>query len=312
MNQTVLITGGTGLIGMQLSIQLIAAGYKVIILSRKPGNESRDDRISYALWSIEEQKIDEAAISKADFIIHLAGAGVMDKKWTEDYKKEIIESRTSSSQLLIKGLSEFKNKVKAIIVSSAIGWYGGDEKLVIHKKGFIETDPAATDFLGETCRLWEESIEPVKEFNIRLARFRIGIVLSNDGGAFPEFTKPVKLGIAAILGNGKQVISWIHIDDLCRLFIHAIKEDSIKGTYNAVAPLPVTNKKLVLKIADRLRKSFYIPIHVPSLLLRMMMGERSVEILKSTTVDSAKIQEEGFIFNYPSIDAALDQLCGPR
>ena len=308
----VLITGGTGLIGKNLTKHLTSKGYEIIIVSRKPAHASDDPKISFANWNVEEQKIDSDAIAKADYIINLAGAGVMDKKWSEKYKKEIVESRTKSSKLLINGLQKNTNHVKAIINSSAIGWYGGDTKPLLHANGFIETDPADKTFLGETCRLWEESVEPVTKLNKRLVKLRTGIVLSNDGGAFTEFKRSLSFGIAAILGIGKQMISWIHKDDLCRLYIYAIENENLSGSYNAVAPLPVSNKTLILKLAKRIRGQFYIPIHVPQFLLKLILGERSIEILKSATVSCEKIKATGFTFLYPSIDAALKELCKKR
>ena len=308
----VLITGGTGLIGKNLTKHLTSKGYEIIIVSRKPAHASDDPKISFANWNVEEQKIDSDAIAKADYIINLAGAGVMDKKWSEKYKKEIVESRTKSSELLINALQKNTNHVKAIINSSAIGWYGGDTKPLLHANGFIETDPADKTFLGETCRLWEESVEPVTKLNKRLVKLRTGIVLSNDGGAFTEFKRSLSFGIAAILGIGKQMISWIHKDDLCRLYIYAIENENLSGSYNAVAPLPVSNKTLILKLAKRIRGQFYIPIHVPQFLLKLILGERSIEILKSATVSCEKIKATGFTFLYPSIDAALKELCKKR
>lgn len=308
----VLITGGTGLIGKNLTKHLTSKGYEIIIVSRKPAHASDDPKISFANWNVEEQKIDSDAIAKADYIINLAGAGVMDKKWSEKYKKEIVESRTKSSKLLINALQKNTNHVKAIINSSAIGWYGGDTKPLLHANGFIETDPADKKFLGETCRLWEESVEPVTKLNKRLVKLRTGIVLSNDGGAFTEFKRSLSFGIAAILGIGKQMISWIHMDDLCRLYIYAIENENLSGSYNAVAPLPVSNKTLILKLAKRIRGQFYIPIHVPQFLLKLILGERSIEILKSATVSCEKIKATGFTFLYPSIDAALKELCKKR
>ena len=304
----VLITGGTGLIGKNLTRHLTSKGYEVIIVSRKPTHASDDLKISFANWNVEEQKIDSDAIAKADYIINLAGAGVMEKKWSEKYKKEIIESRTRSGELLINALQKNTNNVKAFISASAIGWYGGDTKVLLHKNGFIETDPADKNFLGETCRLWEESIEPVTKLNKRLVKLRTGIVLSNDGGAFTEFKRSLRFGIAAILGGGKQVISWIHIDDLCRMYIYAIENENLSGSYNAVAPLPVNNKTLILKLAKKMREQFYIPIHVPQFLLKLILGQRSIEILKSATVSCEKIKATGFTFLYPSIDAALKEL----
>ncbi len=306
---TVLITGGTGLIGKTLTRHLTARGYKVIIVSRKARHKSDDPMITFASWNIEEQKIDTDAIAKSDYIINLAGAGVMEKKWTKKYKKEIVESRTKSSELLIRALQENNNVVKAVISASAVGWYGNDlTKGDDTKDLFVESDAADKNFLGETCRLWEESIEPVTQMNIRLVKLRTGIVLSNEGGALAEFKKPLRFGIAGILGSGKQVISWIHIDDLCRMYIYAIENEKLSGSYNAVAPLPVNNKTLILKLSKMIRGEFYIPVYVPKFLLKIFLGERSIEILKSTTVSSEKIKNAGFIFLYPTIDTALKEL----
>ncbi len=301
--QTILITGGTGLVGRALARLLVERGYKVIILTRRLPGGAIPDNISYALWDINKQQIDVQAVQRADYIVHLAGAGVVAKKWTPAYKKEIIESRTNSSQLIIDTLKNHSNSIKAVISASAIGWYGADAGAW----RFTETSPAKKDFLGETCRLWEESIEPVTTSGIRLVKLRIGIVLSNDGGALLEFKKPLRFGIAAVLGSGKQMISWIHIDDLCRLFIYAIENENIKGSYNAVAPTPVNNKELNIKMARAIRGKFYIPVHIPAFLLKLLLGKRSVEVLKSTTVSCEKIKKTGFVFLYPSIEAALHE-----
>lgn len=318
---TVIITGGTGLIGNALTKLLAANEHRVIIFTRDPNAHKikksktvRDKKgqgilstIEYASWDIKEQTIDADAIKQADYIIHLAGAGVADKRWTAKRKKEIEESRTKSSALLIRGLKENPNKVKAIISASAIGWYGPDISRP-SKKPFVETDPPSVDFLGETCRLWEESIEPVVSLGIRLVKFRTGIVLSRDGGAFPEFKKPVRFGIAAILGSGKQMVSWIHIDDLCRMYLFAIENHSINGVYNAVAPKPVSNKELTMQLARTYKSNFFVPLHVPYFVLEIMLGEMREEVLKSTTVCCDKIRKTGFNFIFPTIENAINEL----
>jgi uncharacterized protein (TIGR01777 family) len=305
--QTVLISGGTGMVGQQLTKHLLKKGYKVILLTRKiPVLKVAHPDISYALWNLADQTIDSKAVQKAAYIIHLAGAGVVDKKWTDAYKDEIVNSRTQSSALIIKALSNHTHSVKTVISASAIGWYGEDPSP--NAKGFEEIDPAATGFLGETCRKWEESIEPVEQLGIRLVKLRIGIVLSNDGGALAEFKKPLQFGVAGILGTGNQMVSWIHIDDLCRLFIEGIEKEQLAGSYNAVAPQPVSNKELTIELAHQIKGRFYIPLHVPKFILKIMMGERSIEVLKSTTVNCEKIKKTGFTFLYPSIEAALNQL----
>lgn len=304
--KTVLITGGTGMVGRALTKALLKKGYGVIVMGRggvrdAALRQAQDyNGLTFAKWNVEKQEIDAAAVAKADYIIHLAGAGVADKRWTAKRKQEIFDSRVKSGALLVHSLKSIPNKVKAVISASAIGWYGAD---TIARK-FEEPDKAADDFLGQTCKQWEESIEPVAAMDKRLVKLRIGIVLSTEGGALKEFLKPLRFGIASVLGSGRQIISWIHIDDLVNMFITAIESEDINGVYNAVAPSPVSNKELILTLA-KARNKFYIPVPVPSFVLKMMLGEMSIEILKSATVSSAKAEKAGFSFQYPSIAAAV-------
>lgn len=303
----ILITGGSGLVGRELTRMLLLQGQQVIILTRNVADKTAKPGLHYAGWDVKKKQIDIAAIKQTDYIVHLAGAGVVDKKWTTAYKKEIQESRTESSRLLIDALKNNSNRVKAVISMSAIGWYGPDNEQV---KAFEENEKADTGFLGNTCRLWEESMEPVTALGKRLVKLRTGIVLSNTGGALAEFKKPLGFGIAAILGNGRQMISWIHVEDLCRIIIYAIENESLQGSYNAVAPEPVTNKTLTLTLAKLMKGRFYLPAYVPSFILKLMLGERSVEVLKSATVSCKKIQATGFGFHYANIEATLKNLTG--
>ena len=307
--KTVLITGGTGLVGKTLTKLFIEKGYKIIILTRSVKGKSESKNISYAAWDIDRQTIDIKAVQSADMIIHLAGAGVVEKRWTASYKKQILESRTMSSRLIIDTLKQHSNQVKVIVSSSAIGWYGPDKE---NEKYFIETDPHADDFLGQTCYEWEQSIQAGSSLPIRVCNLRTGIVLSNDGGALKAFKKPIRFGIGAILGNGKQMISWIHIEDLCRLFIYALENNSMTGPYNAVSTSPVSNKELTLALARALKGSYFIPVHVPGFVLKLMLGKSSVEVLKSTTVSNHKVKEAGFTFLYPTIESAILELTGKR
>jgi uncharacterized protein (TIGR01777 family) len=305
---TIIITGGSGLIGTALSSLLSEKGHRVICLSRNPpAGKTTAGKGQYAAWDIAAQTIEPGVMEKADYIIHLAGAGVADKRWTGKRKKEILDSRTQSSALLVKALKETPNQVKAVISSSAIGWYGADP-IIPNPHPFVETDAADGAFLGETCRQWEESIDPVEQLGIRLVKLRTGIVLSTEGGALKEFIKPLRAGVAAILGNGKQVISWIHMEDVCRMYLQAIEDDKMHGVYNAVAPKPVSNKTLTENLAIALKGKFYIPVHVPSSFLKLVLGELSIEVLKSSTVSAEKIRRTGFNFIYPTIDAAINQL----
>lgn len=301
---TILITGGTGLIGTALSKVLADRGHDVIILTRKA--KPANGNIQYKEWNVEKGTIDVSAITEADCIVHLAGANVADGRWTKKRKQEIIGSRVKSGELLVKALQEHTNKVRAVVSASAQGWYGPDPQ-VPNPAPFTETDPPYTDFLGTTCKAWEDAIAPVAQLGKRLVTFRIGIVLSKEGGAYAEFKKPVSLGAATILGNGRQVVSWVHIRDLTRLFTAAVENDSWKGVYNAVAPNPVSNKAIILQIAKE-RDKFYVPFNVPSFALKIALGEMSIEVLKSVTVSSAKVLDEGFEFLYPTIGKAVAAL----
>ena len=308
---TILISGGTGLIGTSLTKLLLQKGHKVIILTRNLkraiDKQTADERLTYARWNANEQSIDRDAIEQADYIVHLAGEGIADKRWTEKRKKQIVQSRMQASGLLIKALKEIPNKIRAVVSASAIGWYGPN-KSVKNSHAFVESDPPDQSFLGETCRWWEESIQPVAELGKRLVKYRFGPVLGNDAGAFLEFKRTAQFGIASILGSGKQILSWIHIDDACRLISYAIENDKIEGVYNAVAPQPVTNKELMVHLTRRMRGKAFIAIHVPSWILKIVFGELSIEVLKSATVSSEKIRQTGFQFLYPQIDAALNDL----
>ncbi|MFN5334748.1 MAG: TIGR01777 family oxidoreductase [Bacteroidota bacterium] len=298
---TICITGGNGMIGKKLTDSLTKNDHNVIILTRHPEKDTRPHVIQKK-WDILSGYIDPEALAHTDVIIHLAGANVAEKRWTKQRKEEIVSSRTESGRLLAKALQSNPNRVKTIISASAIGWYGPDSG-----EFFTEDMPNYPDFLGDTCKKWEESLHPVKNMGIRLVTLRIGIVLSNNGGALAEFKKPIQFGIAPILGNGKQIISWIHIDDLCRIFEKSMADITVNGIYNATAPQPISNKDFMLTLANNMRK-FFIPVYVPALALKIVLGEMSIEVLKSCTVSSAKIQETGFQFIYPSLETALKQL----
>lgn len=304
----VLISGGTGLIGSHLTDHLLQRGFDVVILSRKKNLASNNPKISYSHWSVKDKIIDVQVVKKADHIIHLAGAGVMDKRWTNSYKKIIVDSRTKSAELLISCLNENDHNVKTFVSASAIGWYGEDGKSIERKEGFVETDLPSKDFLGETCVLWEASTEPVTSLGIRLVKLRTGIVLSNVGGELKEFKAPLNFGVAPILGNGKQVVSWIHIEDLCRMYSEAIENQYLNGSYNAAAPKPVTQKELILTLGQKMRHRFFIPVYVPRFILKLVFGKRSIEILKSATVSNKKIKATGFTFLYPSVESAIEDL----
>lgn len=294
------------MIGQALTKALVARGDKVIVLTRDKQGKRSAPGIELAEWDVKKGSIDREAIARATCIVHLAGANVAEKRWSESRKQEILDSRVLSGQLLVKALAEIPNKVHTVVSSSAIGWYGPDA-VIPNPRPFRETDQPANDYLGETCVAWERSIAPVLEMNKRLVILRTGIVLSREGGAYKEFKKGLAFGVAPILGSGRQVVSWIHIDDIVNLYLKAIDDRSMLGVFNAVAPHPVSNKDLMVSIARAAGKVF-IPAPVPALFLKIGLGEMSVEVLKSATVSAEKAEASGFRFTYPTIDAATAQL----
>lgn len=296
---TIGITGGTGFVGRHLSGLLKDKGCEVVIFTTHPEKRHHGDGLTYSYWDPRRNKCDLSALGKLDGVIHLAGAGIADKRWTKKRKEEIVTSRTDSTRFLINQLRQHAPNCKTFIAASAIGFYGPDKD----GKPFNENSPACNDFLGKTCVLWEnESLAASEHF--RTVVFRFGIVMGKDDGAFKQMATPVKFGIMPILGSGKQVISWIHVDDLARLIWFAISNDKLEGVYNAVTPEPVSQKGLMKAIAGQ-KRLFRVPAPVPALALKLLFGEMSKEVLKSCTVDGSKIREHGFEFKYPTIDKAV-------
>lgn len=297
--ETVLITGGSGLVGSRLSQLLMEEGYNVIHLGRK---KSRNGSILTYLWDLDEKTVEVEALLRADHIVHLAGAGVADARWTDERKKEIISSRVDSAQLLFDELKKLQLKPISFISASAVGYYGNTGATLVSE----DAEPG-NDFLAEVCIAWENAANLFEELGSRVAILRTGIVLSEKGGALPKTAAPVKFGIGATLGDGTQYVPWIHIDDLCRQYIYAIKNDKVKGAYNATAPQPVTNKEFTESIADALGKKT-INAPAPAFVLRLAMGEMADAVLGGQRTSSMKMQEAGFTFNYPQIYPALKDI----
>ncbi|MGX5818647.1 TIGR01777 family oxidoreductase [Chitinophaga lutea] len=302
MMDTVLITGGTGLVGRALTDFLLDRGYQVIIFSRHKA-ASNHPRLRYALWDPARKTLDVTALQEADIIVHLAGANVADGRWTKARKQEIVDSRVQSSQLLFDQLRDQPNKVRKVISASATGYYGE-----FKDHAFTENDPPATDFLGATCKAWEDSVQQIATLGKKVVILRCGLVMSLQGGALREYYKPVKLGFAVAMGNGEQWVSWIHLQDVVRLYYNAIVNDQLSGAYNAVSPFPVTNQHLVQSLAKAAKGKSFINVHAPAFALKLALGEMSVEVLKSMKASSAKILQTGFQFSYPTIDEATQQL----
>ncbi|MDX2306019.1 MAG: TIGR01777 family oxidoreductase [Microscillaceae bacterium] len=298
--KNILITGGTGLVGQRLTALLQQKNYQVSYLSR---SRNTSGAIQTYQWDIPQGKIDEEALQKADYIIHLAGAGVADKSWTAERKKVILESRTQSTLLLYSELKRLDLHPKAFISASAIGYYGLDTGDAL----LYEDSQAGNDFLAQVTQAWEDAIDKVSTLGIRTAKLRIGIVLSNHGGALPKIVQPIRYGLGAALGTGKQYMSWIHIDDLCRMFIYALENQALEGVYNAVASSPVSNAEFTQVAAQVLHRPLLLPA-VPAFALKMALGEMAGIVLGGNRVSNDKIKKSGFSFQFEHLQEALSDL----
>lgn len=299
MHKKTLITGASGLVGSRLTELLQQKGYQVSHLSR----QAKGGAIPVYQWDSESQLLDPRAFENCESIIHLAGAGIADKPWTKERKKEIIESRTLSTKLLYTALKQRTHSVTTFVSASAIGYYGyaGSEEI------FTEESKAANDFLADVVKQWEEAVDQIATLGIRVVKIRIGILLSEKGGALKELLKPIKWGIGSPLGTGNQFMSWIHMDDVCGIFIRALEDDEMTGVYNAVSPSPVTNEQITKAIAKVLKKPLWLP-NVPPFLLNLVLGEMADLVVKGSKVSADKIQRAGYQFLYPDLSAALQNL----
>ncbi|MDB5015682.1 MAG: hypothetical protein JWQ84_514 [Mucilaginibacter sp.] len=296
----ILLTGGTGLIGINLIKQLLLKGYRVSNLSRSPGTNAR---VKTYLWDVHKGEIDAQCIDDVDIIVHLAGAGIADERWTEERKIALIESRTRSIELIYELLLTKKNAVKSVISASATGYYSdrGAELMT-------ETSLPSNDFMAKCCIEWEQAVDKGKNLGLRIVKFRTGVVLDN-GGALAKLAMPVKLIVGSPLGSGKQWVPWIHWQDVIEMYLYAIENDDFTGVYNMVAPNPVTNKQLTQAIAKQLHKPLWLP-NVPALFLKLLLGEMSTIVLGSTKVSAQKIEDAGFKFKYSDITSALKEIYG--
>lgn len=302
MAKNILITGASGLVGSQLTELLLQTGYQVSHLGRR----KKTGAIPAFAWDIDGGTIDREAFNGIDTIIHLAGAGVADKRWTSARKKEIRDSRIKSTALLLETLSKGSHSVKTLLSASAIGYYGFSRDQI-----FKEESKPGNDFLARVTLDWENEVEKIGALGIRIVKVRIGIVLSNNGGALKAMTQPIRLGVGAPLGPGRQFLSWIHINDLCAMFEYAVRTDSLNGVYNAVSPSWATNEEMTKSIAKVLHRPLWLP-HVPAFILKMVLGEMAEIVLNGSRVSSEKIQTAGFRFQFSDLEVALNDLLSKK
>ena len=296
---SILISGGSGLIGKKLSALLISKGHEVKHLGRK---ENLSAAIKCYSWDLASKKIDERAFEGIDTIVHLAGAGIADKRWTSERKKEILESRIISSELLVNEANKRAGQIKTFVGGSAIGFYGA----VTTDKIYTEDDLPGNDFMADVCVKWENTYHQLNA-NIRKVIIRTGVVLSKDAGALPKLITPIKFGIGAAVGSGKQFVPWIHINDIVSLFHEAICNEGVTSIYNGVAPNPISNNELNKAIAKQLNKPYFMP-NVPVAMLKLLLGEMAVMVTEGSVISAEKTSSIPFNFQYPKIEEALMDL----
>jgi hypothetical protein len=296
----VLITGGTGLVGTHLSRKLQGMGYEVAILSRTKRN---DNKLHTYIWDYNKNEIDKDAINTSDYIIHLAGVNLGERRWTSKRKQLIFDSRIKSAELIYNNIDKENNRLIAFITASAIGYYGA----ITSDKVLSEKEPPADDFLGQICKKWEQVADRFTDIGIRAVKIRTGVVLAKQGGALSKIIIPIKMGIGSVIGDGNQYLPWIHIDDLCSIYFKAIEDTKIIGAFNAVAPEYTTNRQFMETIVRNLDKPFWFP-KIPPIVIKVILGKMSEMIISGSRISSDKIRNSGFVFKYPNLESALKQL----
>jgi uncharacterized protein len=294
----ILITGGTGLIGTRLSKMLFDRGYEVCLLTRKKKTHGTQSFV----WNIDQHYIEPGAFAGVQAIVHLAGEGIADKPWTEARKEVLLTSRTKSTRLLYDELKLGNHKVKAVICASGINYYGVEDQ----SQPYREEDPAGKDFLADLTRKWEAEEDKLAEL-VRVCKVRTSTVLSKKGGALQRLAEPVRWYVGAPLGSGEQYMNWIHIDDLCAIYIRLIEDETLRGAYNAVTPTPVTNREFTQALARVLKKPLWLPA-VPEFALKLIVGELSYILLKGGRASADKIERTGFKFSFPDLEGAMRAL----
>ncbi|MFN4364031.1 TIGR01777 family oxidoreductase [Chryseobacterium hispalense] len=298
MKEIILITGAGGLIARELSKRL-EKDFTIRFLTR---NKKHDNEFE---WNIKEKTIDATALDGVSHIIHLAGANISEKRWTDERKKELISSRVDSADLILKTLQQKKITLKSFISASGINYYGTKTTDTI----FTENDGPGNDFLSEVVVLWERAADQFKEQNLaeRIVKIRTAVVLSEKDGALKKMLPTIQMGIGSPLGSGKQYMPWIHIEDICSIYEFALKNSDINGAFNAVSPQHTTNEDLTKKIAQVVKKPLFMP-NVPGFVLKLIFGELADALLEGSRASAEKIQKAGFQFKFPDLKAALENL----
>ncbi|WP_225034887.1 TIGR01777 family oxidoreductase [Winogradskyella sp. SM1960] len=298
---TVLITGATGLIGQEIVKQCHEEGINVHYLTTSKSKLTKESNYKGFYWDPDKNDVDHKCFEGVSAIINMVGASIS-KRWTDDYKKIILKSRTETAQLLQDTIKKHNYKIDQIVSASAIGIY--PTSLVNY---YEETNTEISEtFLGKVVHDWEAAIDDFSALGCKVAKIRIGLVLAKDGGALPEMIKPIKFGAGAAFGSGKQWQSWIHVSDLASLFVYAVQHN-FEGIYNGVAPNPVSNKELTKAAARILKRPLILP-NIPKFVMKLVLGDMHILLFESQRVSSQKVEAEGFNFQFVNLKHALEDL----
>ena len=298
MKQNVVLTGGTGFVGKKLTRLLLENGFSVSVLSRSVKENS--EGILYYKWDVDAGTIDEQAILNADYVIHLAGENIGAKRWTVNRKKAILDSREKSTQLLFSCLHKHNKQLKAFVSASGVGIYGAITDEVICS----ETTPAASDFLGTVCQKWEAATNPIRDLGIRTVQIRTGLVLGKGDGVLQQLIPLFKYKLGSAIGSGKQYMPWIHIDDLCRIYLASMLNSEMQGPYNAAINDSTNNTIFSSALAKVFGYTIWLP-NVPTFVLQLVLGEMAQLVLKGRRINSDAIEKTGFQFQYTDLEKAL-------
>lgn len=300
----ILISGGTGLVGKALTKRLMTKGHEVRILSRNP---KPSNKIKSFYWDVEKHEIDEKAFDGVEHIVHLAGSGIADKRWTDKRKQDIIDSRVNSMKIITDVIKKKNIQLKSFVGASAIGIYG----MTTSEKIFTETDKGTDDFLTQSCTQWENSYQSIQSLSNKTCIIRIGVVLSKNGGALKRLLPLFNFGLGSAVGSGKQYVPWIHIDDLVSIFHEALFNPNYTEVYNAVSAEKTNNQSFSKQLAKSLSKPFFLP-NVPAFVLKLVFGEMANVLLEGSRVSSQKLTDNGFQFQFPTLNEALKDIVSKK
>jgi uncharacterized protein (TIGR01777 family) len=297
----VIITGGTGLIGQPLAAALVDEGHEVIVLTRNPQQHPMPPKVRLERWDGKSASGWGMLTDGADGIIHLAGEGIADGRWSDERKQRILSSRVDAGKAVLEAIRQATRQPRVLIQASAVGYYGPR-----HDEMLTEAASPGGDFLARVCFDWEASTAAAGAMNVRRPVLRTGIVLSNDGGAFPKMVLPFRLFAGGPLGNGKQWVPWIHIEDQVRAIRFLLYHDNATGPFNLTAPNPVTNKEFSRLVGKVMGRPALLP--APAFAMKAALGEMSTLLLDGQRAVPQRLQELGFTFKYNTAQAALENL----